>query len=432
MKILLTGADGFIGRRLQPALLARGHALLCASRRTRQPNGHTGRCRHVQLDLAAPPPPGAAWDTLLNGVDVVINAAGVFRANAQQFDAVHHRGPVALFEACIAAGVPRVLQISALGADAQAVTAYHRSKLAADDALLALPLDSTVLQPSLVFGEEGQSSRWFMSLAALPVLPLPTGGRQPVQPLHVDDLVLALCALLQAPRLGWCGRRIALVGPQPLSLAAYLRALRAGIGLPPAPAVSLPAGLVALAAALGGHLPGAMLNSEAWQMLQRGNAAPADDISALLQRPPRPASAFIAPAQAPLLRLRAQMDGLLPLLRFSLALVWILTGIVSMGLYPVDDSQQLLARAGVPEPLRPLALYGAAALDLLLGVLTLLRPRAALWLVQAALIIGYTAIISWRLPEFWLHPYGPLSKNLPMLALLALLWTLDRRPHGAA
>lgn len=183
---------------------------------------------------------------------------------------------------------------------------------------------------------------------------------------------------------------------------------------------------------MGEHVPGALLNSAAWQMLQRGNAAPAEDTHALLQRPPRPALSFVTQAQAPLLRLRAQMNGLLPLLRVSLAVVWILSGMVSMGLYPVQDSRQLLARTGVPKPLQPLALYGAAVLDLLLGMLTLLWPRAALWWVQAAVIIGYTAILSARLPEFWLHPFGPLSKNLPMLALLALLWTLDRRPHGAA
>jgi hypothetical protein len=43
------------------------------------------------------------------------------------------------------------------------------------------------------------------------------------------------------------------------------------------------------------------------------------------------------------------------------------------------------------------------------------------------LIIGYSAIIAWRLPEFWLHPFGPLTKNLPMLAAIALLYALERR-----
>jgi hypothetical protein len=53
------------------------------------------------------------------------------------------------------------------------------------------------------------------------------------------------------------------------------------------------------------------------------------------------------------------------------------------------------------------------------------RRRRALWLVQAALIVFYSAVITLRLPEFWLHPYGPVLKNLPILALLALLLALE-------
>jgi hypothetical protein len=109
-------------------------------------------------------------------------------------------------------------------------------------------------------------------------------------------------------------------------------------------------------------------------------------------------------------------------------LVWIVPAVVSLGLYPVADSYLLLARAGVPPALQPLALYGAALLDLALGVLCVLprRPRW-LWLAQIALIAGYTAIISARLPEYWLHPYGPLSKNVPMLAVLWWLHLTEER-----
>jgi hypothetical protein len=81
----------------------------------------------------------------------------------------------------------------------------------------------------------------------------------------------------------------------------------------------------------------------------------------------------------------------------------------------------------VPPRWAPLFLYGAAGLDLVLGVLTLvLKRRVGLWLAQIALIVGYTAIISVRLPEYWLHPYGPVLKNLPMLAVLWLLYAVDR------
>lgn len=115
-------------------------------------------------------------------------------------------------------------------------------------------------------------------------------------------------------------------------------------------------------------------------------------------------------------------------LRYSLGVMWIFTAIVSFGLYPVEDSLALLERAGVPTVLQPTALYGAAALDLLLGVLTVAgRRRRLVWLAQLALILAYTIIITLRLPEFWLHPYGPVLKNLPIVAAIWLLLAFEER-----
>jgi hypothetical protein len=101
---------------------------------------------------------------------------------------------------------------------------------------------------------------------------------------------------------------------------------------------------------------------------------------------------------------------------------------VSLGLYPVSASLELLARSGVPEALGPLFLYPAAALDLALGIgILAMRRRRLLWLAQIVLIAVYTLIITVRLPEFWLHPYGPLLKNLPMLAAIYLLYRFEDR-----
>jgi len=117
---------------------------------------------------------------------------------------------------------------------------------------------------------------------------------------------------------------------------------------------------------------------------------------------------------------------MLSLLRFAMAVMWIVTGIVSIWVYPVHDSFELLARTGVPPILQPLALYGAGALDILLGVLCFVSYRRRLvWLVQIALIVFYTVMISLKLPEFWLHPYGPILKNLPILAALCLLYVTE-------
>jgi hypothetical protein len=113
----------------------------------------------------------------------------------------------------------------------------------------------------------------------------------------------------------------------------------------------------------------------------------------------------------------------LALLRYAIAFVWIATAIVSVALYPAALSYQLLERTGVAPAWAPLMLYGAAAVDLLIGLgIVLLARRRWLWLAQLGLIGFYTVLIAWRMPEFLLHPYGPLLKNVPMMAAIWLLY----------
>ena len=135
MRVLLTGASGFIGSAIAAALQARGHAVVRVQRRAPGDGGDV-----VQADFARPP--GRAWwEPRLAGIDAVVNAVGILRDRpGQRFQALHVDAPLELFHACVAAGVPVVLQVSALGADDQARSAYHRSKKQADDALRALPL----------------------------------------------------------------------------------------------------------------------------------------------------------------------------------------------------------------------------------------------------------------------------------------------------
>lgn len=163
-------------------------------------------------------------------------------------------------------------------------------------------------------------------------------------------------------------------------------------------------------------------------MLQAGSVAAPDETQELLRRPLRRVDAFIDAPWRGFVFQRARLQWLLPLLRVSIAVVWIWTGIVSLGLFPREASYQLLARTGVPAGLAPALLYSAAILDLALGMATLLmQKRRALWIAQIGLILGYTLIISVKLPEFWLHPYGPLIKNVPMLAAIYLLYALEPR-----
>jgi uncharacterized protein YbjT (DUF2867 family) len=431
MRILLTGASGFIGQHLLQALLAEGHEVICAVRKVKPSND--ARLSFIQADFTKDTDK-SAWLARLSGIDAVINTVGIFReSGAQTFDKLHVQTPRALFAACAEShDVHMVVQLSALGADAQADTAYHLSKKAADDYLAALPVRAAIVQPSLVYGSDGTSARVFKTLAAMPFAVRFGDAPQLVQPIHIDDVVAAIAALLRrrlyldqdgAASAG-TAQRIPLVGPQALPFTDYLGALRHAMGMHRLRVLRLPGGIARGLARFGRWLPGGLLDPEALRMLDRGNTGDPGPLLRLLGRPARPIASFITDPRAE--RARAKLDWLLPILRISIALVWIVTAIVSAFVYPVAGSYELLARTGIPDTLQPLMLYGASAFDMLLGLgILFLKRRRWLWLAQLGLIGFYTVVIAFKLPEFLVHPYGPLTKNLPMLAAIWLLYQLE-------
>lgn len=455
MRVLVIGASGLIGAALVRRLMEAGHSVVLgvreeglpatatAARHGGPPALHIGRVPVGRIHVDRIPvdftltTPAETWKQRLQGIDVVVNAVGIFREQGNQtFDALHVKAPLALFEAAAATDVRRIVQISALGADPQSPFEYFSSKGRADAALMALPISSVVLRPSLVFAPSGASSRWFIQLAALPLTPLPGGGGQPVQPVHLDDLCDAVLRLIEcAPsdrdsmQADLVESVVDVVGPTPLSLRAYLTALKRRLGFGGG-FVPVPRRLALWAARVAARFPNAIMTPEALGMLERGNTADPQRFAEVLGRMPRSPADFIADDQVAPLRRQAQLAWLVPLMRFTVAAMWLATAWVSLFVYPHQASLALLARSGLEDGLGVAALYGAAGLDALLGGATLFaRRRRWVYRTQLVLIAFYTVVITLYLPEYWAHPYGPVLKNLPLLAMILALHELDDT-HG--
>ncbi|KVD07673.1 NAD-dependent dehydratase [Burkholderia ubonensis] len=419
MNILVCGANGFIGRALCARLEAGGHRVVRgvhAGRRAAGPG-------EIAIDYARDVRP-EHWRARLDGIDAVVNAVGMLTGRrGVTLDAVHRAAPCALFDACCGAGVRRIVQISALGVE-RGDTAYFASKLAADAYLQTLPIDFRIVRPALVYGATGASARYFRMLASLPVHVLPAGGRQLLRPVHIDDLAEIVARLIERPAAG--ERIVDVVGADEVEYREMLAIYRRAMGFPPAMRVSVPGALFAAAAALSGRMPGAMLTRDTWAMLRAGNTGELAASSAALGRPPRGPRAFIG-AQAVALRHEALAAWRRPLLTGSLAIVWIWTAIASAFIHPLRDSLALLAHVHLTGISALAALYAACALDFVFGVATVVAPSRRLWAAQIVLVVAYSAVIAVAMPGLLAEPFGPVLKNVPILAVLLILFAEEER-----
>lgn len=432
MRILLVGASGFVGRHLAGQLAADGHHVTAAGRDTKRLARLLPGLATCHCDLASD---GAAeWLPRLSAVDAVVNCAGLIRDAGGRYAAVHDSGARALFDACRAAGVARVVQISALGADPIATTSYHLSKRAADDHLAQLDpageqMDWVVVRPSLIIGRGGQSTALFAAIAALPV-PLRLGpGNWMLQPIHVDDLVEGIIRLLA--RTSRTAARIDAVGPEPMTTDAITLAFRGWLGLRRAPMLPVPRAVIAAAAAIGEKVGLGAVTPESLAMLEAGNTADVGPFVSACGFAPAPLSRALARTPAIAADLRdARVAPLASLLRVLLALVWLAGGLVPLALTPRADSYALLARCGITGGAALPTLIAASVLDIAIGVALLARIRVrAVALAAIAVMAGYSAILALVFPALWADPFGPLVKNVAVLGLALAVRAMEA-DHG--
>jgi uncharacterized protein YbjT (DUF2867 family) len=426
MNILLTGANGFIGRYLLASLERAGHRVIPAVRRP------------AAIDVVLPAPASIAvdlnrdvrledWKQRLIGIEAVINCAGVLQGRpGQSIEAIHAAAPKALFAACQEAGVKRVIQISAISAEDPAGTAYASTKREADEFLASTDLDWVVLRPSLVYAEGAYGgTALFRALAALPFT-IPVIGHEDhhFQPIHVDDVCGTVLRILDQPSI----RRVVIdpVGPETLTLRQMLIDLRRWLGFPPARVVEIPRGLVLIAARIGDAL-GGPINTTALRQLEFGNTGRLDAFVEIVGAQPRRWSdALLArPSQAQD-RWHARLYFLRPVLRWVLALMWVGSGAIGL-MRPASITALIFAAFGLSGMAASVAAWISCLLDIAIGASLLARQRpGAMATLQLAVVAAYTAGLTFAQPSLWADPFGPLLKNLPIMAAIMILAAIER------
>lgn len=259
-RVLVLGGSGFVGRHLCEKLAR----LTC---QVTVPTRHIGNAKHLQVmpqvtllrvDVHNEP----ALAALLKGHDAVVNLVAILHGTEAAFNRAHVDLPQTLARACLAAGVKRVVHVSALGAASDAPSMYQRSKARGEQVLRSAGLDLTVLRPSVIFGAEDKFLNLFAKLQRIfPVVPLAGAGTR-FQPVWVEDVANAIVRCLQDAET--TGQTFDICGPdvvtlkQLVQLAAKASGINQGRGRP---VISLPMALGRAQAALMALAPGEPLMS---------------------------------------------------------------------------------------------------------------------------------------------------------------------------
>lgn len=218
-RILVLGGSGFVGSHVCEQLARMGWRITVPTRRA--VNAAKVQSLPGLTVIEASVHSEADLDRLMPGHDAVVNLVAVLHGSEERFDNVHVQLPSKIANAMKKAGVQRLVQVSALGADLQGPSMYQRSKARGEVVLQNAGLQLSLLRPSVIFGAEDKFLNLFADLQVIaPFMPLAGSGTR-FQPVWVSDVANAVVTCLQKPDT--IGQTYELCGPDVLTLGELVK-----------------------------------------------------------------------------------------------------------------------------------------------------------------------------------------------------------------
>ncbi len=430
--ILVLGATGLIGQSVTAALSRHDYRVRglarCAGSITRAQ-------KYVEwhyADLKEMQSP-SRWQPVIADCTAIVNVAGVLQhGNRDDLQVVHLGAIAALVDACgQLGGKRRLVHISAPGADAEASTAFYRTKAAGDRAVRQGAPDWVILRPAFVLAPHAYgASALLRALASFPlVIPL-VHANSLVQTTAVDDVAQAVCMAVDGKIPA--GTDVVLAEGESHRLSEVVAALRSWLGLSLRPVMAVPAWaalvvskLADAAGYLGWRSP---LRSTATKVASGGVIGDTGEWTRITGLTCRSLQETLDLLPATVQeRWFARLYLIKPVIVLVLALLWLASG--SIALFKVDAAAVTLIGAGVtPIPAKVTVIAGALA-DIGVGLACLHRrthERALYGMIGLTLL--YLLAATYFTPALWADPFGSLVKAIPaaVLALVALAISPER------
>jgi uncharacterized protein YbjT (DUF2867 family) len=276
MRVLVTGATGFIGPSVANAIADAGHAVRVLERKPGAWREAGIRCQEaMQGDVTDADGLRPATD----GIEVVVHLVAIRQGKPEEFERVMIEGTRNLIAAAKESGVRRLVLMSALGATEQTkdLVSYYGAKWEMEQDLKASGLEHVIIRPSFAFGRHGGILPTFLKLARLSLFTAVMGsGEQRIQPIWVDDLGAYFAQAVE--HADAANRTFELGGPDVVDWNELWKRIRASLGIRRRPIIHLPIGLMRIPATITERLPGDIpLTRDLLTMLETGDNVVTND-----------------------------------------------------------------------------------------------------------------------------------------------------------